>query len=148
LIIINDGSTDNTGEIVENYKVRDSRIRIYHTENYGLSNARNLALSYARGEYITFVDSDDAVKEDYLECLYKNALEYNADVVVSSYYRYVEDEKTYYFVTLEKEYEVKIFQMSTMMNSCLMLLIATTIFEALSYIKQRKYTLGEEGITE
>lgn len=109
LIIINDGSTDNTGEIVENYKDRDSRISVYHTENRGLSSARNLALSYARGEYVTFIDSDDAVKEDYLECLYQNAEKYNADVVFSSYYRYVEDELLYYYVTLEKGYEVKMF---------------------------------------
>ena len=109
LIIINDGSTDDTGEIVEKYKNTDSRIRVYHMENRGLANARNLAVSYAGGEYVTFVDSDDAVKEDYLECLYENAVKYDADVAVSSYYRYVEAENVYYNVVLEQGYEVKAF---------------------------------------
>lgn len=109
LIIINDGSTDGTSEIVEQYQDIDSRIQVYHTENRGLANARNLAVSYARGEYVTFIDSDDAVKEDYLECLYENAVKYNADVAVSSYYRYVEEEKLYYYAVLEQGYEVKVF---------------------------------------
>lgn len=109
LIIINDGSTDGTGEIIEKYKETDARIRVFHMENGGLANARNIAMSYARGEYVTFIDSDDAVKENYLECLYENAAEYNADVVFSSFYRYVEEEKTYYYVILEQGYEVKEF---------------------------------------
>ena len=109
LIIINDGSTDGTGEIIERYYEKDSRIRVYHIENQGLANARNLAISHAKGEYVTFIDSDDAVKENYLECLYENAVKYNADVVVSSYYRYVEEEKKYYYVILEQGYEVKEF---------------------------------------
>lgn len=109
LIIINDGSTDGTGEIIEKYRKNDSRIRVYHTENRGLASARNLSVSYARGEYITFIDSDDAVKEDYLECLYENAAKYNADIAVASYYYYAEEEKKYYFVVLEQGYEVKTF---------------------------------------
>ena len=109
LIIINDGSTDGTGEIIEKYKETDARIRVFHMENGGLANARNIAMSYARGAYITFIDSDDAVKENYLECLYDNAVKYNADVVFSSFYRYVEEEKTYYYVILEQGYEVKEF---------------------------------------
>ncbi len=109
LILINDGSTDGTGEIIEKYQTMDSRIRVYHTENRGIASARNLAVSYARGEYITFIDSDDAVKEDYLECLYENAVKFDADVVFSSYYRYVEEEKKYYFIVLEQGYEEKMF---------------------------------------
>ena len=109
LIIINDGSTDGTGEIIERYQGMDSRIRVFHRENGGLASARNLAVSYARGKYVTFIDSDDTVKDNYLECLYENAVKYNADVVVSSYYRYVEEENKYYFAILEQGYEVKKF---------------------------------------
>lgn len=109
LIIINDGSTDETGEIVEKYRDMDSRIRVYHRENHGIASARNLSLSYARGKFVTFIDSDDAVKENYLECLHENAIKYNADVVFSSYYRYVEEENKNYYVVLEQGYEVKEF---------------------------------------
>lgn len=109
LIIINDGSTDGTGEIIEKYREMDSRIRVYHTENRGLSSARNLALSYAVGEYITFIDSDDYINENYLECMYNNAVKYNADIVIASYYRYDEEKKKYYFPILEEGYDVKKF---------------------------------------
>ncbi|MBR6643462.1 MAG: glycosyltransferase family 2 protein [Lachnospiraceae bacterium] len=109
LIIINDGSTDATGENIEKYKNMDTRIRVYHRENRGLASARNMAVSYARGEYVTFIDSDDTVKEDYLECLYENAVKYNADVAVASYYSYVEAENVYRYVVLEQGYEVKSF---------------------------------------
>ena len=109
IIIINDGSTDGTGEIVEKYREMDSRIRVYHTENGGLAKARNLAMSYAKGEYVTYIDSDDAVKEEYLECLYENAVKYDADIAVASFFRYVETERKYYYVVLEQGYEVKTF---------------------------------------
>ena len=109
LIIINDGSTDGSGSIAETYKAKDKRIKLYHIENGGIANARNLALSYAQGEFVTFVDSDDTVKEDYLECLYEGLSKYNADISFCSYYRYVEEEKMYYFPILEEGYEEKEF---------------------------------------
>jgi glycosyltransferase involved in cell wall biosynthesis len=59
IIIIDDGSTDGSGEICDEYKMSDSRIRVFHTENRGLSCARNLGLDEAKGEWIGFVDSDD-----------------------------------------------------------------------------------------
>lgn len=68
LILINDGSTDNSGFICDEYSRRNKRIKIIHTENKGVSHARNIGLSIAKGEYITFVDSDDFVSHDiYLE---------------------------------------------------------------------------------
>ncbi len=109
LIIINDGSTDSSGTIAEEYQKKDSRVKVYHIENRGLANARNLALSYAKGDYITFVDSDDAIKEDYLECLYNNIIRYDADIAICSFYRYVEGEKMYYFPSLEEGYDTKLF---------------------------------------
>ena len=109
LVIINDGSTDGSGRVAEDYQHKDSRVRVYHISNGGLANARNLAISYAQGEYISFVDSDDCIKEDYLECLYQALVKYDADISFCSYYRYVEEEKMYYFPILEEGYEEKIF---------------------------------------
>lgn len=64
IILINDGSTDESGAICDEYSQRDSRIRVVHQENQGLSKARNVGLSLAEGDYITFVDSDDYIELD------------------------------------------------------------------------------------
>ena len=69
LILIDDGSNDGTGEICRTYAVRNSRIRFLTKPNGGVSSARNMGLDYAAGEYVLFVDSDDAVSEAYFERL-------------------------------------------------------------------------------
>lgn len=80
LIIVDDGSTDGSGEICEEFKDRDVRIRIFHKKNGGASSARNLGLKYANGEYIGFVDSDDFIKADMYESMLKH-MERNVDIV-------------------------------------------------------------------
>ncbi len=79
LLLVNDGSNDDSGEICDEYARRDSRVRVFHKENGGVSSARNIGLDYAQGEWITFVDSDD-----YLEANYFNALtqDLSVDLVV------------------------------------------------------------------
>lgn len=71
IILVDDGSTDGTGELCDELAREDDRIRVYHKENGGSSSARNLALKYAAGEYIGFVDSDDYVEPDMYEELLK-----------------------------------------------------------------------------
>lgn len=71
LILVDDGSPDNCGNICEEYAAKDKRIRVIHKENGGLSDARNAGLRIAKGEYIAFVDSDDWVATSYLETLLK-----------------------------------------------------------------------------
>lgn len=66
LLLIDDGSPDSSGEICDEYAVKDSRVRVFHKENGGVSSARNLGLDNAHGEWISFVDSDDWVEVDYL----------------------------------------------------------------------------------
>ena len=72
LILIDDGSTDLSPQICDEYASRDNRIKLIYKKNAGVSAARNDGLDIAQGEFITFVDSDDWVDERYLECLYKN----------------------------------------------------------------------------
>ena len=72
LICINDGSTDNSLEILQEYATHDPRIKIINQENAGLSCARNSALEIAQGEYISFIDSDDFWAENFLDVLYTN----------------------------------------------------------------------------
>ena len=70
LLLIDDGSPDNSGNICDEYAHKDSRIRVFHKKNGGVSSARNLGLDYAEGDYVMFVDSDDWISNDCLQvCL-------------------------------------------------------------------------------
>lgn len=82
ILLIDDGSPDNCGAICDEYAQKDVRIRVFHTENRGLSAARNLGLEDATGEYIGFVDSDDWIEPDMYETLLREATETDADMVV------------------------------------------------------------------
>lgn len=82
LILVNDGSTDKSLDICRKYEAKDSRIRVVDKQNGGVSSARNAGIDRAKGEYITFVDSDDLIKIDYLENLV-NALNIDTDLVQS-----------------------------------------------------------------
>ena len=82
LILVDDGSPDNCGKICDEYAKKDSRIKVFHKENGGVSSARNVGLDNAKGEYITFIDSDDFVDKQYLERLYVDLKENGADVSI------------------------------------------------------------------
>lgn len=87
IILVDDGSTDNSGTICDNYKALDQRIIVIHKENGGLSDARNCGLDIAKGEYIGFVDSDDWLDLDYYSTLYEIAKIDDSDVVSCLYTR-------------------------------------------------------------
>ena len=80
ILLIDDGSTDGTGELCDRLKEKDKRIRVFHKENGGSSSARNLGIKEARGEYLGFVDSDDYISEDMYEQLLKAALDKKAEI--------------------------------------------------------------------
>lgn len=82
VLLIDDGSPDKCGEICDEYERRDERVRVFHTENRGLSAARNLGLREAKGDYIGFVDSDDWIEPDMYEVLLKRIEETGADIGV------------------------------------------------------------------
>lgn len=75
-ILVDDGSPDNSGKICDDYAARDSRIRVFHKENGGVSSARNLGVRQARSEYIAFLDSDDWWKPEFLEKMFALAQKY------------------------------------------------------------------------
>jgi len=87
LIVVDDGSTDGSGEIADKYASQDNRINVIHQENAGVAAARNTGIAAARGEYITFIDSDDYANERLCEVLYNTAQENRADVASCSAYR-------------------------------------------------------------
>lgn len=82
IILVDDGSTNNSGMICDEYSSQDNRIRVIHKENGGLSAARNTGFENANGDWITFLDSDDWIDEHTCEDTYKLGVESNADVVI------------------------------------------------------------------
>jgi glycosyltransferase involved in cell wall biosynthesis len=80
IFLVDDGSPDCCGKICDEYAQKDSRIKVIHKVNGGVSDARNVALDLATGEYITFIDSDDYVSKYYIEYLYNNLLKEKADI--------------------------------------------------------------------
>ena len=83
-ILIDDGSTDGSGQICDKFSEQDQRFMVIHIPNSGVSHARNVGLQYATGKYITFIDADDEIHPDYLENLYCRIEQSNADMVISS----------------------------------------------------------------
>ena len=86
LILVDDGSTDDSGKICDEIKKMDNRIEVIHKKNGGLSDARNAGIDIARGKYITFIDSDDYIEIDYIEYLYNLIKMNNAMISVCAYY--------------------------------------------------------------
>lgn len=85
IILVDDGSPDNSGRICDQWAERDPRIKVIHKENGGPSETRNLGVSNSNGEYISFIDSDDFVSINYISVLYKNLFESEADISCCDY---------------------------------------------------------------
>lgn len=87
VLLIDDGSPDNSGIICDEYAKKDSRFRVFHKENGGVSSARNLGLKEAKGDYIGFVDADDYIDSKMYEILLSNLVKEKADISVCGYYQ-------------------------------------------------------------
>ncbi len=94
IVIVNDGSTDNSTEIIEELKKTDSRISSYYQENAGLSAARNTGIDNSNGKYLVFVDSDDYIHPKMIEILYNNLTSTNSDIAVCDLHWINENEST------------------------------------------------------
>lgn len=89
LLLVNDGSTDSCGSICDSYAEQDSRIRVIHKENTGVSDSRNQAIDLARGTYLQFLDSDDWITPDATKLFVRAAEEHGCDLVIADFYRVV-----------------------------------------------------------
>ena len=87
LILVDDGSTDNSGYICDKYKNKDQRISVIHQKNQGVSVARNIGINCSTGEYLMFVDSDDTIDKECISTLYQNLITEDADISLSAYKR-------------------------------------------------------------
>ena len=81
LLLVDDGSKDYSSAICDNYALKDKRVRTFHKENGGVSSARNHGLDHAKGEWVTFIDSDDIISCDYLD----GVIEHNEDIIIKGY---------------------------------------------------------------
>ena len=88
VILVNDGSKDDSPAIAESYAEKDRRVRVVHKPNGGLSDARNEGMKYASGTYISFIDSDDFIEPDMLEKCVQALQRADADMVIFDYYQY------------------------------------------------------------
>ncbi len=85
IILVDDGSSDSSGRISDELSLSDNRIKVVHKKNGGLSDARNTGISISTGDLLCFIDSDDYIENDMIELLYKNLINFNADISVCSY---------------------------------------------------------------
>lgn len=95
IVVIDDGSEDSSGDILDKYAERHKNIEVFHKENRGVAEARNSGLEKAKGNYITYVDSDDFVEKDCYKSLLEFAEDRNCDILICDYYKVYEDRKEY-----------------------------------------------------
>jgi glycosyltransferase involved in cell wall biosynthesis len=86
IILVDDGSPDNCGKIANSYSLKDSRVRVFHKINGGLSDARNYGMKYVTGEYTLFVDSDDWLEEQMIEVMINTIIRHKAEIVQTAFY--------------------------------------------------------------
>ena len=88
IICLDDGSKDSTGNILDEYAAKDSRVKVIHKPNSGYGHSMNVGLDHATGEYIGIIETDDFADTEMFEKLYITAKENNADMIKSNYYKY------------------------------------------------------------
>ncbi len=148
IIIVDDGSTDNTPKMLDEYSSADDRIRVVHKENGGVSSARNTALDMVRGSYVAFPDADDYCEPDMLKSLYDAITQAGADMAVCGYYEEYKDRTDEYGIGLEQcvydqeEAFAEYFTMGGRIGSgCWNKLVKR---EALEGIRYKPYEIGED----
>lgn len=114
IVLVDDGSTDQSGEICNEYVKKDRRIHVIHKKNGGLSDARNAGLTVAQGEYVAFIDSDDFIHEDYVLRLYEILQEKHADIAVCHFEKGRKNEFT---KTRSRKKEVQCFCAEQMLKA-------------------------------
>jgi glycosyltransferase involved in cell wall biosynthesis len=155
-IFINDGSIDNSLEILKKYKKKDGRIILVDQENQGVSSARNNGLRVAIGEFVGFVDADDYIEEDMYEVLYNSAKLAGTDVVISNFENEIEGKKViikYPFLLndkLNKEY-IELEVLPYFIRTDNLNTVCNKIFSNQIIIRNKiqfpeKVTLGEDGL--
>lgn len=106
IILVDDGSSDSSGEICDQFEEKDARIKVIHKENAGLGYARNSGLDIAQGEYVTFIDSDDMADKNLVENLMRAAHDNRADTCIGGFKRITENGQ----ITFQERYQSKVYK--------------------------------------
>ena len=109
IILINDGSTDDSESICKDIASQDERFRYIYQENAGASVARNRGLDLASGEYITFVDSDDWLERNAIEFLYQNLIKYDTDIASGNYNMYDDSKQEFSIKVFDSDYREQVY---------------------------------------
>lgn len=140
LILVDDGSPDDCGKICDKYSASDTRVKVVHKENGGLSSARNAGLDIATGKYIIFVDSDDFWDDaNALEHIHTNLIETDADVLVFPAKRYYEREDKYTYIITSDVDRTMIIDKDVNASICYM--IENNIYRAAAWNKVVKKSI-------
>lgn len=105
IIIVNDGSTDGSRDLCAKFQKKDTRIKLINTENHGAGHARNIGINRAKGQYISFIDADDYIDENYYEILYSMIINASADIAECRYIRVSGKEEN---INVDKENEIRV----------------------------------------
>ena len=146
IIVVDDGSTDSSGKICDEYAEHDSRIKVIHKPNGGLSDARNAGLSVCVGEYISFVDSDDYIEKNMYEIMIRSAIKEDSDMVVCRQFLVINDRvyPAYKGKNIVYNYEDKTDMIRCMLNtsglvSVCFKLYKRKIFSVAHFVKGKNY---------
>ncbi len=140
LILVDDGSPDACGKICDSYSSSDTRVKVVHKENGGLSSARNAGLDIASGKYVIFIDSDDFWDDDNaLEHIHNNLIETDADVLVFPAKRYYEIKNKYTYIMPSDVSRLKILDKDV--NSSIRYMIENNIYRAAAWNKVVKKSI-------
>lgn len=116
IILVDDGSPDSCPQMCDGYSVHDCRVKVVHKENGGLADARNAGLDVASGEYISFIDSDDCIHEDYISKLLDAVEKNDADIAVTKFFKFSSD--TVDVQTLEEKSHRKVSLKDAICSYC------------------------------
>ena len=134
IILVDDGSTDGSGFLCDNYKQVDSRIKVIHKENGGLSDARNAGLEIAVGKYVTFVDSDDWIRKDYAKLLLEAAQYGNTKISACAYIKTDKSIEQYEYRKIETNLLyiscfIYLRRLPMLTRKCIFILIVQTVYK-------------------
>ena len=136
IIIVNDGSSDGSGEICDEFAKKDTRAKVFHKKNGGLSSARNYGIKKAKGKYICLVDSDDWVKKDFVAKMVEAVAQEDADIVVCGYNDQVPEQR----VVSGEEATVKLLTKQENMEIVAWnKMYRRSLFDDISYSEGEKY---------
>jgi exopolysaccharide biosynthesis predicted pyruvyltransferase EpsI/GT2 family glycosyltransferase len=139
IILVDDGSKDNSGVICDNYALKDKRIKVIHKKNGGLSSARNCGIDAANGDYFGFVDSDDWIDKDMYYSLLDSLIKNESDIAICGYYEYCNNKVRFHSCCVgetiydNKEAMAKLIQDNTFGNFAVNKLYKKQLFKEIRY---------------